>query len=85
MRYQAYLLAEASLEIDGHRLAPGAYGCGFITGDSFVVMDIAGHDLFLAHSNHDADMRRPMPLQILTAGELETTGCTPDATLSRFA
>jgi hypothetical protein len=66
-RYQAYLLTEASLEIDGHHLPPGAYGCGFITGDTFVVMDIAGNDLFLAHSKHDTDIRRPTPLQVQAA------------------
>jgi hypothetical protein len=63
-RYQAYLLTETSLEIDGHTLAPGAYGCGFTTGDIFVVMDIAGHELFLAHSKRDSEIRRPVPLQI---------------------
>lgn len=69
-KYQAYLLTEAPLEIDGHRLAPGAYGCGFTRGDSFVVMDVGGHDLFLAHSKLDAEMRRPTPLQIqATAAE----------------
>ena len=66
-RYQAYLITETTLEIDGHKLAPGAYGCGFLTGDNFVVMDLGGHDLFLAHSKRDADMRRPTPLQIQTA------------------
>jgi hypothetical protein len=65
-RYQAYLITETTLDIDGHKLTPGAYGCGFITGDSFVVMDLGGHDLFLAHSKRDADMRRPTPLQIQT-------------------
>jgi hypothetical protein len=68
-RYQAYLLTEAWLEIDGHRLAPGAYGCGFASGDIFVVMDIAGSELFLAHSKRDTDMRRPTPLQIQAADE----------------
>jgi hypothetical protein len=68
-RYQAYLLTEAWLEIDGHRLAPGAYGCGFAGGDIFVVMDIAGSELFLAHSKRDTDMRRPTPLQIQAADE----------------
>jgi hypothetical protein len=66
-RYQAYLITETALEIDGHTLAPGAYGCGFIAGDSFVVMDLSGHDLFIARSKHDDDMRRPTPLQILAA------------------
>lgn len=68
-RYQAYLLTETSIEIDGHRLAPGAYGCGFAEGDTFVVMDIAGHELFLAHSKRDAEIRRPTPLQIQAASE----------------
>ena len=68
-RYQAYLLTEAWLEIDGHRLAPGAYGCGFADGDTFVVMDIAGHELLLAHSKRDIDIRRPTPLQIQPADE----------------
>jgi hypothetical protein len=68
-RYQAYLLTEASLEIDGHPLPAGAYGCGFTSGDKFVVMDVGGHELFVAHSKQDADIRRPTPLQILAAGE----------------
>lgn len=68
-RYQAYLLTEAWLEIDGHRLAPGAYGCGFAGEDTFVVMDIAGNELLLAHSKRDTEIRRPIPLQIQTAAE----------------
>jgi hypothetical protein len=63
-RYQAYLITEATLDIDGHKLPPGAYGCGFLSGDKFVVMDIAGSDLFVAHSTNDAEMRRPTPLQV---------------------
>jgi hypothetical protein len=68
-KYQAYLITEAHLEIDGHTLAPGAYGCGFSAGDSFVTMDIGGHDLFVAHSKHDTEMRRPIPLQIQATDE----------------
>jgi hypothetical protein len=66
-KYQAYLMTESAVDVDGHHLAPGAYGCGFISGDSFVVMDIGGHDLFTAHSTHDVDLHRPTPLQILAA------------------
>lgn len=66
-RYQAYLITEASLNIEGHRLPPGAYGCGFIAGNTFVVMDIGGHDLFSIHSNKDATLHRPTPLQVLPA------------------
>jgi hypothetical protein len=66
-KYQAYLITETPIEIGGHRLEPGAYGCGFIANDTFIVMDIGGHDLFTAHSTRDGNLHRPMPLQILPA------------------
>ena len=64
-KYQAYLITERAIDIEGHRLEPGAYGCGFLAGNTFVVMDIGGHDLFSARSSKDADLRRPTPLQVL--------------------
>jgi hypothetical protein len=66
-KYQAYLITESPLDIDGHRLVPGAYGCGFLSDGSFIVMDIGGHDLFTAQATRDNDLRRPTPLQIMTA------------------
>jgi hypothetical protein len=66
-KYQAYLITEASIDIEGHRLRPGAYGCGFVAGNTFVVIDIGGHDLFSAPTAKDATLRRPNPLQILPA------------------
>jgi hypothetical protein len=64
-KYQAYLITETPIEIEGHRLQPGAYGCGFIAGNNFIVMDIGGHDLFSVHSTTDPNLRRPTPLQVL--------------------
>jgi hypothetical protein len=64
-KYQAYLITEASIDIGDHRLQPGAYGCGFVAGNTFVVMDIGGHDLFSIHSARDAALHRPTPLQVL--------------------
>jgi hypothetical protein len=66
-KYQAYLITESPLDIDGHRLVPGAYGCGFLNDSGFIVMDIGGHDLFTARVTHDADMHRPTPLQVMAA------------------
>jgi hypothetical protein len=63
-KYQAYLITESSLDIEGHRLSPGAYGCGFISS-GFIVMDIGGHDLFTANATRDGDLRRPTPLQVM--------------------
>jgi hypothetical protein len=67
-KYQAYLITESSIDIQGHRLAPGAYGCGFLA-DNFVVMDIGGHDLFTTSSAKDVGLRRPTPLQILPSAD----------------
>lgn len=67
-KYQAYLLTQEPIEIGGHRLAPGAYGCGFIAGNKFVIMDIGAHDLLTVSSAHDTEIRRPTPLQILPSG-----------------
>jgi hypothetical protein len=64
-KYQAYLITETPIEIGGHRLEPGAYGCGFLAAGAFVIMDIGGHDLFSVRSAKDADLRRPTPLQVL--------------------
>ncbi len=66
-KYQAYLINEARLAIGDQILPPGAYGCGFIANDTFIVMDIAGNTLFTAHSTRDTEIRRPTPLQMLAA------------------
>jgi hypothetical protein len=69
-KYQAYLITEVTLTIGGQKLVPGAYGIGFLTGNKFVVMDIGAHDLFQVDSTRDAEIKRPMPLQVLgTAGK----------------
>lgn len=63
-KYQGYLFAEVSIEIDGKTLPAGAYGIGFV-GDHFVVTDIGTHDVLQARASHDDKMQHPMPLQIL--------------------
>lgn len=67
-KYQAYFVTEVPLEIEGHRLTPGAYGAGIVqTGRQFqfVVEDLGAHDLFHAAAKHDAALRRPVPLQVM--------------------
>ena len=67
-KYQAYLMTEVALNVGGQKLAPGAYGVGFITGNKFVVMDIGAHDLFQVDSTRDAVVKRPTPLQVVSSG-----------------
>jgi hypothetical protein len=66
-KYQAYLLNEVTLEIGGQTLKPGAYGIGFLNGGKFVVMDLGANDVLQAASQHDAEMKRPVPLQVLAS------------------
>ncbi len=64
-KYQAYFITEVALDINGQMLKPGAYGVGFVEGNKFLVMDLGAHDLFTAGGVHDAQLKRPTPLQVL--------------------
>jgi hypothetical protein len=68
-KYQAYLITEVPLEIGGQTLKPGAYGCGFIENNKFIVMDLGANDLFTAPSAKDAEIKHPVPLQFLTTSD----------------
>jgi hypothetical protein len=70
-KYQSYLITEGAILINGHLLPSGAYGAGFVAG-KFGVMDIGGHDMFSVDATHDAELKRPTPLQFIagsSAGE----------------
>src|ERR1700744_956955 len=64
-KYQAYFITEVALDINGQKLKPGAYGVGFVEGNKFLVMDLGAHDLFATAGVHDAELKRPTPLQVL--------------------
>src|SRR5271154_853385 len=64
-KYQGYFITEVALDINGQTLKPGAYGGGFAEGNTFLVMDLGAHDLFTVNGIHDAELKRPTPLQVL--------------------
>ena len=66
-KYQAYFITETAIDINGHLLPAGAYGVGFVEGH-FDVMDVGNHDLFSVTSTHDAELKRPTPLQVIADG-----------------
>jgi hypothetical protein len=71
-KYQAYLITEVPLQIEGHRLVPGAYGAGIVNGGPglhFVIQDLGAHDLLQASAKHDAKLHRPVPLQVMNWSE----------------
>jgi hypothetical protein len=63
-KYQAYLIAEAPIKIEGHTLPAGIYGVGFVADNKFVVLDVGAHDLFSVSSHKDEALKRPMPLKV---------------------
>jgi hypothetical protein len=63
-KYQAYLISEVRLQFGAQTLKPGAYGVGFIEGGKFVVLDLAGNEIFQAASQKDTEIKRPVPLQV---------------------
>lgn len=65
-KYQAYLLSEVTLEIGGQTVKPGAYGFGFVSG-KFILMDLAANNLIEVAGQHDAEMKRPVPLQVVAS------------------
>jgi hypothetical protein len=67
-KYQAYFITEVLLDFSGQTLKPGAYGVGIVK-DHFIVMDIGAHDLFIAPVAHDAELKRPTPLQLNADGD----------------
>jgi hypothetical protein len=70
-KYQAYILSEVPIQINGTNLAAGAYGVGWLKDGRFVVMDLGAHDIFTVDSRHDDGVKHPVPLQMVagdTAG-----------------
>jgi hypothetical protein len=67
-KYQGYLITEVALEIGGQKLPAGAYGFGFVAGGKFIAMDLGAHDVLQASSTKDTEMKRPVPLQIVSTG-----------------
>jgi hypothetical protein len=63
-KYQAYFITEVPIKVGGQPLAAGAYGAGFV-GDKFLITDLGGHDVLTASASDDAQVKRPMPLQIV--------------------
>jgi hypothetical protein len=66
-KYQAYLITEVTVEIGGQTLKPGAYGVGFLEADKFIAMDLGANDLFTVASKKDADIKHPIPLQLMAS------------------
>jgi hypothetical protein len=63
-KYQGFFITEVKAKIEGSELVPGQYGFGFV-GDHFVVTDVGGNDILNVPAKQDANLKRPVPLQIV--------------------
>ena len=68
-RYQFYFVTESALTIAGQKLPAGAYGGGFLSDGSLLIMDLGGHDFVKGKVESDAEMKRPRPLQMSINGD----------------
>ncbi len=67
-RYQFYFVNESAVTIAGQKLLAGAYGGGFLSDGSLLIMDLGGHDLLKGKVENDASLKRPRPLQMVADG-----------------
>ncbi len=61
-KYQGFLITETKLAIEGQTLEPGCYGFGFKDG-KFIVMNVAGAEMFSVASQGDDQLKHPVPLK----------------------
>lgn len=66
-RYQFYLVTEQTLTIGTATLPAGAYGGGFLSDGTALLMDLGGHDLAKTTVTNDEGLKRPRPLQLVQA------------------
>jgi len=63
-KYQAWFVTEIPIKIAGKSLPAGVYCVGFV-GGKFLVTDVGAHDVLSVSSGEDAELKRPMPLQVV--------------------
>jgi len=63
-KYQAYFITEVPVKVEGHAVAAGIYGIGFVGNNKFLVLDVGAHDLFSVDSKTDAELKRPTPMKM---------------------
>jgi hypothetical protein len=63
-KYQAWFVTEVPIKVGGQSLPAGVYGVGFV-GGKFEVTDVGAHDVLSVSSADDAELKRPMPLQVI--------------------
>jgi hypothetical protein len=66
-KYQGFFITEVKLKVGDAELAAGEYGFGFV-GDKFVITDVGANDVLSTLSQHDDNLKRPVPLKITEDG-----------------
>jgi hypothetical protein len=64
-KYQGLLITETETLIGDKQLGPGEYGFGFTKDGNFVVLNVAGDEVFHIAFQQDESLKRPVPLKIV--------------------
>jgi hypothetical protein len=67
-KYQGLLITQVKLQIEGSKLAPGAYGFGFTKEGKFLVMNVAADEVLSVSAQTDDKLAHPVPLKIVEEG-----------------
>lgn len=68
-RYEGFLITDSAITINGTRLGVGAYGFGFSNDGKLNILDLAGNEVLSVSTIKDNQIRRPRPLQMISAGD----------------
>ncbi len=68
-KYQGLLIAETKVNIGNQDLLPGQYGFGFTKEGNFVVLDVAANEMLSTSYETDNQLKRPVPLKIVSADD----------------
>jgi hypothetical protein len=68
-RYEGFLITDSTITINGSRLGVGAYGFGFSNDGKLNILDLSGNEILSVSTTRDTQLRRPRPLQMISAGD----------------
>lgn len=66
-KYEGFFITDSAIKIGDKNLGTGAYGFGFSKDGRLNIFDISSKQILSVAAQNDPDMKRPRPLQMVTA------------------
>jgi hypothetical protein len=68
-KYEGFFITDSPVRVGAKLLGTGAYGFGFSQNGKLNIFDISAKQILSVNTQTDADMKRPRPLQMTSAGD----------------